>query len=104
MNKKNDYPPTLIPSRARLVTHPHRDVIEITYHKITPKQSQIIASLSRTQEQLLQVALQKIHSLKSYDLQNWYNARKKGWEAFKLSVETYESFKKRKLREANEQI
>ncbi|HAS38963.1 MAG TPA: hypothetical protein DCS93_00720 [Microscillaceae bacterium] len=95
---------TALPSRVRICTTNHQERIEVTYRKVTPKQQIVLATLPIKQKHLLKKHLHRLHLWSILELQDWYNKQKQGLTAFKLDFESYEEFKKRKLREANEQI
>ena len=96
---------TIIPSRARIVAiNNHKEKIEVTYCKVNLKQQRIFAALPTAQKHQLKKHLNKLHLMGILDLQNWYGKRKQGLSSFKMDAETYEEFKKRKLKEADEQI
>ena len=98
-------PLTIIPSRVRIATTSnHQEKIEVIYHKVTSKQQHIFTTLPTTQKQQLEKHLHKLHLMGILDLQDWYGKRQQGLAAFKIDTETYEAFKKRKLKEADEQI
>lgn len=95
---------TLLPSWVRIRVINNEEKIEVTYRKVTPKQQLTLATLPIKQKHQLEKHLQRLHLWGILELQDWYNKQKQWLTAFKLDFESYEEFKKRKLREANEQI
>ncbi|EAY29452.1 hypothetical protein [Microscilla marina] len=94
-----------IPSRVRIITIDHKEKIEVTFRKATPKEQKHFEQMPLSEKKQFSVHLYNIKMMMvTKSLKGRYEFLKSAFKAFNLTVETYEEFKKRKLREADEQI
>lgn len=95
----------MIPSWVRIITVDHKEKIEITFRKATPKEQQHFEQMSLSNKKQLSLHLYNVKMLTvTKSLKGRYEFLKSAFKAFNLTIETYEEFKKRKFREADEQI
>ena len=95
----------MIPKWARIITENNHEKIEITFRKVTLKEQQYFEKMPLSQKKQLSLYLYKLKMLMvTKSLKGRYEFLKAAFKAFHLTVETYEEFKKRKLKEADEQI
>lgn len=86
---------TMVPSWVRIITVDHKEKIEITFRKATPKEQQHFEQMPLSGKKQLSIYLYEIKMLMVIkSLKGRYEFLKSVFKSFNLTIETYEEFKK----------